>query len=300
MPHPIRSVAAWPSAMTLLLAVVAQFGASPAAAADIVFLIGEKEYDTRETLPTWAADWLEPAGHRCTFVHALREQPSRFPGAAAIDTADLLVVSVRRRAMTKADLDRVRAHIAAGKPVIGVRTSSHAFDPKDEVQEGDDTWRTFDVDVLGARYVNHLRNKEGTTIDPIRDAAAHPILTGVPPQPFHSGGTLYRMFDIAPDVERLANGLTTQPPEGERKFDDPTDADGFVVFPVAWCRTLDTGSRVFATTLGHVDDFKQPAFQRMLANAVSWTLGEPIGPVASNRRSEPKNATRDGEPAAVR
>jgi type 1 glutamine amidotransferase len=35
-------------------------------------------------------------------------------------------------------------------------------------------------------------------------------------------------------------------------------------------------SRVFYTSLGHVDDFKNPQFVRLLGNAVLWTLYKPI------------------------
>ena len=249
-----------------LLAALFAF-AAPADAATIVFLIGEREYDTRETLPAFAADALEPFGHRCVFVHALHSQPNRFPGASLIDEADLLVVSVRRRSMPKDDLARVRRHLESGKPLVAIRTACHAFDPKGEVPDGDDVWRDFDTDVLGARYDNHLKNEQGTTVDPVQANAAHPVLQGVEPQPFHSGGTLYRMYDLIPEAELLANGSAEA--DGERQ-----------TYPVAWVRDR-AGSRIFATTLGHESDFAQPSFRRMLANAIAWGLERSTGPVAT-------------------
>ena len=39
--------------------------------------------------------------------------------------------------------------------------------------------------------------------------------------------------------------------------------------PVAWTHTY-KGGRVFYTSLGHPDDFKQPQFRRLLLNAVLW------------------------------
>ena len=253
----------------VLLAIAAFLTATASAAEDptIVFLIGEKEYETRETLPAFAADVLEPLGYECIFVHALQSQPNIFPGASAIDRADLLVISVRRRALPKADLDRVRAHLAAGKPIIALRTACHAFDPKGELPDGHDAWRTFDVDVLGARYDNHLDNDAGTTIDPVQINQGHSVLRDVPPQPFVSAGTLYRMFDLEAEAELLANGRAV--------VDGQTQT-----FPVAWTRITPDGSRVFATTLGHKSDFEQPAFRTLLKNAVPWCLQEANQPVA--------------------
>ena len=63
-----------------------------------VFLIGEDEYKTETTLPAFARKELEPMGIRCTFIIADPKRPHDFPGIEALDDADLLVLSVRRRA----------------------------------------------------------------------------------------------------------------------------------------------------------------------------------------------------------
>jgi type 1 glutamine amidotransferase len=42
--------------------------------------------------------------------------------------------------------------------------------------------------------------------------------------------------------------------------------------PVAWTHSY-RGGRVFYTSLGHEEDFKLPAFRRMLTNAVFWAVG---------------------------
>ena len=252
---------------------------APAEAGTVLFLIGEREYGTAESLPRFAHDHLEPAGHDCIFVTALGdagEDRNRFPGASLIDQADLLVISLRRRSMRKSHLDAIRQHLDDGKPLVALRTSSHGFDPKGDVPAGHDTWRSFDVDVLGARYENHLRNRDGTTITPFAEAKDHPILAGAPSRPWHSGGTLYRMLDLDPNAQRLATGMTV--------IDGQT-----LQFPVAWTRTLPSGSRIFATTLGgtverngqSLSDFAQPSFVAMMTAAVAWCLDEPVGPVAA-------------------
>ncbi|GIT38780.1 MAG: hypothetical protein Ct9H300mP7_7010 [Verrucomicrobiota bacterium] len=43
-------------------------------------------------------------------------------------------------------------------------------------------------------------------------------------------------------------------------------------------RTSPKGSRIFYTSLGSVDDFGLPAFQRLLLNGILWALDEPVPP----------------------
>jgi type 1 glutamine amidotransferase len=42
--------------------------------------------------------------------------------------------------------------------------------------------------------------------------------------------------------------------------------------PVAWTNTYQD-ARVFYTTLGHPGDFQIEAFNRLLSNAIHWSLG---------------------------
>src|SRR6266542_4197630 len=84
----------------------------------VVFMIGEDEYHTWETLPEFAERDLKPRGYRVTIVNQDPADKNNFPGLVdALGTADLLVVSVRRRTPPSEQLDAVRAHLAAGKPL---------------------------------------------------------------------------------------------------------------------------------------------------------------------------------------
>ena len=42
--------------------------------------------------------------------------------------------------------------------------------------------------------------------------------------------------------------------------------------PVAWVKTYN-GARVFGTTMGHANDFKNEGFRRMVVNACYWAHG---------------------------
>jgi type 1 glutamine amidotransferase len=235
--------------------------AAAAAAPHVVFLIGEGEYKTHETLPKFARDELiGKLKFRCTFVHADPKDGNSFPGIEAIETADLLILSVRRRALKVADLARVRKYLAAGRPLVGVRTASHAFHTKGKHPRGHAEWQEFDPEVLGGHYVGHHGNKLVTTVRTLPAAAKHPILAGVSTKPFDVGGSLYRVNPLKKACVPLMSGRVKGAP----------------LEPVAWTHSY-RGGRIFYTSLGHPSDFQLPAFRRLLRNAVLWSLKRETG-----------------------
>jgi type 1 glutamine amidotransferase len=57
----------------------------------------------------------------------------------------------------------------------------------------------------------------------------------------------------------------------------PPDVSKPELMPIAWTKTYrgESGktNRVFVTTMGHVLDFKNEGFRRMLVNACYWAVG---------------------------
>ena len=145
----------------------------------VVFMIGEREYETKTTLPEFAKKQLEPRGVRFTIIHADEADKNNFAGLAALKTADLLLVSVRRRSPPKEQLDLVREFVAAGKPVVGIRTASHAFHTKGTHPDGHDEWQEFDAEILGGNYHGHHANGITSVLKAADGAQGHPILAGV-------------------------------------------------------------------------------------------------------------------------
>ena len=166
----------------------------------IVFVIGEREYQTRHTLPAFAEQHLMPRGFRCTFVFADSTDRNAFPGLEAIADADLLVLSVRRRTLKRASLALLRDYLDEGGPMVALRTSSHAFHQRrDAPPPGHDEWRTFDEPARGEETVFLIANtrRAGMKVR-LRDfQGASPITrevegvsAGVPFTPIPLGGTL--------------------------------------------------------------------------------------------------------------
>ena len=89
----------------------------------VVIVQGEEEYKTARTLPPFALEHLGK-GYRVSFVWLDEESQSRFPGIEAAARADILFLIARRRPLPAAELAILKAHVAAGKPVLGIRTAS--------------------------------------------------------------------------------------------------------------------------------------------------------------------------------
>ena len=247
----------------LLLALLTSILSLTANAAPrhLVFMIGEDEYKTWETLPEFAKADLEPAGYRITVIHADKTDKNNFPGlTAALRDADLLFISVRRRTPCTDQLDAVRAHLAAGKPLLGIRTASHAFAlrPKDKITDPKlAAWQLFDPEVFGGHYTNHHGAGPQTTVTFAPGAEKHPILSGLTAAELPGNGSLYIVKPLVPTATPLLIGTIP---------DKPAE-------PVAWThRYGPKQARIFYTSLGHPDDFKNPAFRRLLTNAITWSL----------------------------
>lgn len=262
--------------LRFLLILAAVTGLATAAdPSHVVFLIGEEEYGTRQTLPVFAKEILEPRGYRCSLIFSKSDERTspdchEFPGlTAALADADLLIVSTRRRFPPTAEMDLIKKWVADGKPVLGVRTASHAFGsrPKGagyQPAEGHGSWETFDRDVLGATYLGHFQNKVGadgigTKLELAENAAAHPVFKGIEPKSIVGAmTTLYQSRDLAPNTKVLMTGIV--PGTGERE-------------PVTWTREAD-GQRIFYTSLGGEADMTLPWLRAMLGNAVDWCLAK--------------------------
>ena len=222
----------------------------------LVIISAEDEYRTEVTLPEFAAKHLG-RDFKVSFVFETPSKKYDLPGIEVVNDADVLLISARRRPIPKEQLDVIRKYVASGKPVVGIRTASHAFHLRDKQPEGLDAWIDIDKELIGGNYQGHTSNTSKGIIRPLENVK-HPILTGVPAGEFPSGGTLYLNTPLDPKATELMRGRI----EGNDKHE-----------PVAWTFDRKDGGRTFYTSLGHLDDFQQPAFQRLLLNGIFWAAG---------------------------
>jgi nicotinamidase-related amidase/type 1 glutamine amidotransferase len=234
---------------------------------NLVVMIGDDEYKTEVTLPAFVRDELDPLGFKTTIIHADSADKNRFPGLVeALAKADVLLVSVRRRLPPKDQLDAIRAHVAAGKPILGIRTASHAFCLRDEAMQkaaiaiGLSAWPEFDAEVWGGHYVNHHGFGPKTTVAMAEGPKDHPILRGLKPVELVGNGSLYLVRPLASGVTPLLIGSV---PEKEPE-------------PIAYTNLAGPKqARAFYTSLGHEQDFAEPQFRKLLVNALFWATEPP-------------------------
>lgn len=223
----------------------------------IVVVQGEEEYQTAKTLPKFALDHLGK-DYRVSFVWLDEASKANFPGIDAVKQADVLLISARRRPIPAAEMDVLKAYVASGKPVIGIRTASHAFHLRNQPPpSGLADWPDIDATVFGGSYSNHHGHKLQTTVWPLAEAKDHPILKGIAPAEFPGGGGLYQTAPLKDGAVELLRGKVEGVAQPE---------------PVAWTFTRKDGGKSFYTSLGHIDDFQRPEFATLMKNALAWLV----------------------------
>ena len=239
----------------------------------IVFVTGDHEYSGEFTMPLLAAD-LEKNYNMRTVVlksHPDQNAEENIPGLDTLKHADLAVFFLRWRRLPAEQLAPIDEYLKSGKPVIGFRTSTHAFNyPEGHVSR---EWNAFGERAFGAppgwggeANHTHYGHESSTDVSVIEEQAAHPVLKGVD-KSFHVRSWLYK---VLPDYPAKGSTWLLM-----GKAVDPNKEDA-IENPVAWTWTSASGAKTFMTTLGHPEDFREEAVQRLFVNAVHWALDKPV------------------------
>jgi type 1 glutamine amidotransferase len=207
----------------------------------VCLISGALEYKSDESLRK-LQDYLEKH-HAVKCTRAFARSETDLPGLENLDTCDVAVLFTRRLKLEGEQLERIKKYCLSGKPLVGIRTASHAIQ----------TWLDLDREVFGGDYKNHYKEGPLTDVKIVEAAKAHPTLKGV--TPYQSAGSLYTNPAVAKDAEVLLTG--TIPGNTE---------------PIAWTRMY-KGGRIFYTSLGHPKDFEERSYLRLISNAIFWTAG---------------------------
>ena len=225
----------------------------------LAILSAEDEYETEKTLPEFAAVHL--GGYRLHYLFSDANAKGSLPGIEQIPQADALLVSVRRRPLKPEQLDLIRQFVAAGKPIIGIRTASHAFCLRNkEPEAGLADWTAFDSEVIGGSYTNHYGNNDHPAIKVVDKPADTPLAKSLKDLSFVAGGSLYQVAPLGAGTQPLLMGAI----------------EGKPAEPVAWTNVRTGGGRTFYTSLGHKGDFEQDQFRLLLANGIHWACDQPL------------------------
>lgn len=267
----------------------------------IVFVAGDEEYRSEEGLPQLAKILSKHHGFKCTVVFPVDEKgeinpnfQKNLPGIEALASADLMVILTRFRNLPDAQMKFVDEYVKAGKPVIGLRTATHAFNiPAGQTYskygnayKGEEYRDGFGRQVLGETWVNHWgeHKKQSTKGIIPDDAKSHPILRGV--GDIWVTTDVYEARDLPANSTVLVRGQVlkgmkpTDPPAENKKkraLDKQEQPVNDPMMPIAWARTYkgEKGNegRVFTTTMGAATDLPNDGLRRMLVNATFWCLG---------------------------
>jgi hypothetical protein len=277
--------------------VVIEGGDGPGKGKHVVLIAADDEYRSEELIPQLAKILARRQGMRCTVLFAVNPagevDPAtrdNIPGLDALQTADLLVLFARFRELPDDQMKLIVDYLDAGKPLVSLRTSTHAFN---YTQHKNSPYAGFSYNskqppggfgraVVGETWVSHYgkHQKESTRGLVSPGLENHPIVRGV--DDVWGPSDVYGINSLTGDSRPIILGqvLSAMAPS-----DPPTPGKELV--PVAWIKTY-TGApgkpaRVFATTMGHAGDLQSEGFRRLLVNACFWCLGmEDVIPARAN------------------
>ncbi|MEY5014822.1 MAG: hypothetical protein RIS92_1180 [Verrucomicrobiota bacterium] len=252
----------------------------------LVLVASDHEYRSEETIPALARILAKHHGFDCTVLFGLDKNgeieagSSNVPGLESLTDADGLVLFARFLAPAPEQMKHLDAYLQRGGPVVGLRTSTHAFNytKKDDPFykyhyrfDGTDFKAGFGHQILGQSWVGHYgrNHSQSTKISIVPENASHPILKGVKDVHIQAGG--YNA-EPAPDWTVLTmaqplNGMEANSPADETK--KPMASE--------WTRTYQSAggkkARAFTSLYGASEDILNPGYRRMIVNGVYWSVG---------------------------
>ena len=101
----------------------------------VVLVSGDEEYRSEESLSQLGKILAGQHGFHCTVLFAVDPQTGllapnyheNIPGLEALKTADLMIIATRFRNLPDAQMQLIDDYLRSGRPVLGMRTATHAF-----------------------------------------------------------------------------------------------------------------------------------------------------------------------------
>ena len=305
--------------------VVYEGDSGPGVGKHILFIASDHEYRGEETCPAIARILAKRYGFKCTVLFGQDENgvikpgSSNIPGIEAIDDADMLFLFMR---FLKPDDDwmaKFEGYLDRGGPVLGLRTTTHAFNgikgkyAKYNYKGTEDYVGGFGRQILGETWNPKLgaghygrNHKFATAMHPVPEQAGHPVMRGV--TNMHAMAGAYSAVPMSNSVILANNEVLSSMEVGAEPLPDKRPQ------PAAWVRTYRSKSgqegRVFCCTQGASEDILSEGVRRMIVNATLWCMGmeDEIKPDADVSFVGPYNPTtfsfkpsiKDARPADIK
>ncbi|HET6881039.1 MAG TPA: ThuA domain-containing protein, partial [Pirellulales bacterium] len=263
----------------------------PAKGKKIVLVSGDEEYRSEEALPMLAKILSQRHGFDCTVHFAIdpdtgiidSNNQNNIPGLEQLDDADLMIIATRFRELPDEQMKHVVDFINAGKPVIGLRTATHAFNyskhkdsPYVEWGFSSGNWPGgFGRQILGDTWISHHGNHghEATRGIVNQQQKDNPVLRGV--SDVFGQTDVYGIKNLTPDDKVLLYGQVVA---GMKPGDPPVEGEkNNPMMPLAWLKayTAPSGKKgeAFCTTMGASIDFTSEGLRRLVVNAAYYLTG---------------------------
>ncbi len=266
--------------------------AGPGQGKHIVLISGDEEYRSEEALTQLGRILAVHHGFRCTVLYAIDprtgeinpEVLDNIPGLHLLDQADLMVLFVRFRNLPEEQMVHFERYLKAGKPIVAIRTSTHAFRIRPPHRYAHWDWRSrqwpggFGQQILGQTWVAHhgAHGRESTRGIIAPGAKGHPILRGIRDGDIWGPTDVYRVrLPLPGDSKALVLGQVLQ---GMKPSDPPVSGPkNNPMMPIAWIKTYQyqggPRGRVFVSTIGAAVDLLSEGTRRLLVNACYWAVG---------------------------
>jgi hypothetical protein len=285
----------------------------PGSGKHVVFVSGDEEYRSEEGLPQLAKILSQRHGFDCTVLFAIEpstgeinpKQLGNIPGLEALALADLMVIQTRFRDLPQEQMKHIDEYLEAGKPVIGLRTATHAFQVKSGPYQHytwnyagpDKEWsQGFGRLVLGETWVAHhgAHKSESTRGIIAPGAQGSPLLNGISDGEVWGPTDVYEVrLPLPGDSKPILLGQVTKregpamtaeqdPLYGMRETDKEPVAGkkNNPMMPIAWTHSyqLPGGKpgKAFATTMGASTDLLNEGLRRLIVNAAYDLLDMPV------------------------
>lgn len=258
----------------------------------IVLVAGDDEYRSEESMPMLGKILANRYGFKTTILFPIHPETgeivpnfqNNIPGLEHLESADLMIMLIRFRELPDDQSRYIEDFLKAGKPVIGLRTSTHGFAYQKNKTSPYAKWdwssktegweRGFGQRIFGETWVNHHGNhgKEGTRamMDGVKQMNDHPILRGV--DDIWGPSDVYGIKNLPKEADVLIYGQSTAGMDAKAPLMWEKS-----VMPIAWTKPYQIeggkAGMAFASTLGASLDFQSEDMRRLVVNASFWLLG---------------------------
>ena len=302
----------------------------------IVLVSGDEEYRSEEALPMLGKLLAERHGFDCTVLFAQRpDQPGfidpnyrhNIPGLEQLESADLMILFTRFRELPNEQMQHFENYVMAGKPVLAIRTATHAFNFEDTTHQ----WQHYGWNYKGDKadwhlgfgklvsgeswYTHHGHHKHQSTRGRIApDATGHPITNGIEDgsiwgstdvygirmpmanaTPIIMGETVnrageYDEKDLFYGMKETDTEVATVNPAEKKEYNPNAPMP-----PIAWLKTYQIpggqSGQSFTSTIGSSSDMLDEEVRRLMVNATYHLTGLPVPEKADVNFVGPYNPT---------